>query len=176
MYRGSSFLLQKDYTVHIQVVLEILNKRYDRLLGISCGDMFKGDNVFVLMNLYNEIEKKYDIIRKKVKGEGLKERVSQVLITKVLLGTLGCVPAYDKYFVRGITIEKVAQGIFGEESLRRLVDFYEENDNKPKLEQLRKSFEKDNLEYPQMKLLDMGFWKMGYDYENPDKPRIIPFG
>ena len=29
MYRGSSFLLQKDYKVHIPVVKELLNEKYD---------------------------------------------------------------------------------------------------------------------------------------------------
>lgn len=31
MYRGSSFLLQKDYKVHIPVVKELLNEKYDVL-------------------------------------------------------------------------------------------------------------------------------------------------
>ena len=35
MYRGSSFLLQKDYRVHIPVVREILSKKYDSLAGIE---------------------------------------------------------------------------------------------------------------------------------------------
>ena len=36
MYRGSSFLLQKDYKVHIPVVKELLNEKYDVLAGIDC--------------------------------------------------------------------------------------------------------------------------------------------
>jgi hypothetical protein len=41
MYRGSSFLLQKDYKVHVPVVEEILKKEYDCLLGLSCMDLRK---------------------------------------------------------------------------------------------------------------------------------------
>ena len=36
MYRGSSFLLQKDYRVHISVVKELLSEKYDALAGIDC--------------------------------------------------------------------------------------------------------------------------------------------
>lgn len=35
MYRGSSFLLQKDYKVHIPVVKELLSEKYDVLAGIE---------------------------------------------------------------------------------------------------------------------------------------------
>ena len=35
MYRGSSFLLQKDYKVHIPVVKELLSEKYDVLLELS---------------------------------------------------------------------------------------------------------------------------------------------
>jgi hypothetical protein len=37
MYRGSSFLLQKDYKVHKKVVKEILKPQYDCLFGIKCS-------------------------------------------------------------------------------------------------------------------------------------------
>ena len=36
MYRGSSFLLQKDYRIHTPVVEEILEDKYDVLLEIEC--------------------------------------------------------------------------------------------------------------------------------------------
>lgn len=39
MYRDSSFLLQKDYKIHIPVVQEILESKYDSLLGINCCDL-----------------------------------------------------------------------------------------------------------------------------------------
>ena len=44
MYRGSSFLLQKDYKVHIPVVKELLSKKYDALVGIECTDFRKESN------------------------------------------------------------------------------------------------------------------------------------
>jgi hypothetical protein len=44
MYRGSSFLLQKDYKVHIPAVKELLNEKYDNLAGIKCVDFRKESN------------------------------------------------------------------------------------------------------------------------------------
>ena len=34
MYRGSSFLLQKGYKIHIPVIEELLKNKYDPLMGI----------------------------------------------------------------------------------------------------------------------------------------------
>ena len=36
MYRGSSFLLQKDYKVHEAVVKELLDSKYNCLFGLTC--------------------------------------------------------------------------------------------------------------------------------------------
>ena len=41
MYRGSSFLLQKDYRIHIPVVRELLQPKYDPLAGIECVEYRK---------------------------------------------------------------------------------------------------------------------------------------
>ena len=41
MYRGSSFLLQKDYRIHIPVVRELLQPKYDPLAGIECDEYRK---------------------------------------------------------------------------------------------------------------------------------------
>lgn len=39
MYRGSSFLLQKDYKIYIPVVEEVLKSKYDILFGMKCEDL-----------------------------------------------------------------------------------------------------------------------------------------
>lgn len=44
MYRGSSFLLQKDYKIHIPVVKELLSDKYDTLAGIECSDLILNKN------------------------------------------------------------------------------------------------------------------------------------
>ena len=84
-----------------------------------------------------------------------------MLITKILMGTLGCVPAYDRFFVDGIKKHKVTTGEYSPESVLRLVDFYEAHNDH--LEEARRGMRTEDLTYPQMKLLDMGFWQIGFE-------------
>ena len=102
MYRGSSFLLQKDYKVHIPVVKELLNEKYAVLARIDCIGFKDDSNQKLLQDINSFLEQYYDKIRHKVKEQELKNQLSFTLITKILMGTLGCVPAYDRYFIAGI--------------------------------------------------------------------------
>ena len=77
------------------------------------------------------------------------------------MGSLGCVPAYDRYFISGVKDQHITTGFFNIRSLLKLVDFYE--NNREKLEQLRSEFEFHGLLYPQMKILDLGFWQIGFE-------------
>ncbi len=166
MYRGSSFLLQKDYKVHTKVVKEILKKKYDSLAGIDCKDYYKESNQKLLMDLYSKIVEIYKPYRQDIKEDD-KETVSSTLITKILMGTLGCVPAYDRYFISGIKNRKVTTGNFNIQSILKLVDFYVENMDS--FEPVRKKMKVNGLPYPQMKMLDMGFWQLGYDLDPKNK-------
>ena len=157
MYRGSSFLLQKDYLVHAPIVQEVLKGGYDPLLGIECVDIRREPNLELLTNLGDTIKSLY-------KEAGVSP--TDTLITKVLMGTLGCVPAYDRYFIAGIRDQLVAgKGCYsyGRKSITALADFYVENSEV--LERARSGLKADGLEYPQMKMLDMGFWQKGFDLD-----------
>lgn len=77
------------------------------------------------------------------------------------MGTLGCVPAYDRYFISGIKKQKVASGNYNMKSIVQLVDFYERNI--VELENIRKDMKVNGMAYPQMKILDMAFWQIGLD-------------
>ncbi len=72
MYRGSSFLLQKDYKVHIPVVEELLSEKYDVLAGIEFVSFREKSNQQLLLDINSFLEKYYDEIRKNVKGQELK--------------------------------------------------------------------------------------------------------
>lgn len=163
MYRGSSFLLQKDYKIHIPVIKELLKEKYDPLMGIKCSDFKKKSNQKLLEEINDFISEYYDTVRKSVKSQEIKNEVSYTLITKILMGTLGCVPAYDRYFIAGIKNRKVATGIYNIKSVLQLVDFYEKNADR--LDQVQKNMAVFDLPYPQMKIIDMGFWQIGYDLD-----------
>jgi len=161
MYRGSSFLLQKDYKVLSPIVEEILKSEYDCLFGVACADLREPGVQEQLTKLYDDIADYFWPIRNEVAGRKVASSVSPVLITKILMGTLGCVPAYDRFFQDGVATYKVTTREYSPESVRRLVDFYEEHNDR--LEEVRRGMRVGDLIYPQMKLLDMGFWQIGFE-------------
>lgn len=161
MYRGSSFLLQKDYKVLSPIVEKVLKPEYDCLFGLACADLREPEVQAMLTNARNYIADCFDPIRKEVAGREVTTPVSPVLITKILMGTLGCVPAYDRFFQDGVATYKVTTQEYSLKSVLRLVDFYEEHNGR--LEEARRGMRTDDLIYPQMKLLDMGFWQIGFE-------------
>ena len=161
MYRGSSFLLQKDYKVLTPVVEEVLKPEYDCLFGVACTDLRKPEVQERLKNVSDNIANHFGPIRDEVAGRKVASSVSPVLITKILMGTLGCVPAYDRFFQDGVATYRVTTREYSRESVRRLVGFYEEHNDR--LEEARRRMRVGDLIYPQMKLLDMGFWQVGFE-------------
>ena len=161
MYRGSCFILQKDYKVHTPIVEEILKPEYDCLFGLACADVRNSDVWAQYTKLYDKIDAYFDPIREKVAGRKVTTPVSPVLITKILMGTLGCVPAYDRFFEEGARYLGLEKKTYHENSLLELADIYEEHNNR--LEEARRGMRTEDLIYPQMKLLDMGFWQIGFE-------------
>lgn len=166
MYRGSSFLLQKDYKVLVPIVEKILKPEYDCLFGLACTDLRNNDVRDQLMKLYDDIANYFRPIRDQVAGREIESPVSPVLITKILMGTLGCVPAYDRFFQDGVATYKVATQEYSTNSVLKLVDFYEAHNDR--LEEARRGMRVGDLTYPQMKLLDMGFWQVGFERDAGD--------
>ena len=161
MYRGSCFILQKDYKVHTPIVEEILKPEYECLFGLACADLRNSDVRKQYTKLYYKIVGHFDPIRNEVAGRVVESQVSPVLITKILMGTLGCVPAYDRFFQDGVAKYKVTTQEYSLESVRKLAKFYEAHNDR--LEEARRGMRTEDLVYPQMKLLDMGFWQIGFE-------------
>ena len=161
MYRGSSFLLQKDYKVLVPIVEEILKPEYDCLFGVVCADLRESEVQKRLKKLRDDIAAHFWPIRNEVAGREVPTPVSPVPITKILMGTLGCVPAYDRFFQDGVATYKVTTREYSRNSLLKLVGFYEEHNDR--LEEARRGMRVGDLIYPQMKLLDMGFWQVGFE-------------
>ena len=156
MYRASTFSFKKDYKIHTKVVKEILKEKYDRLNNIK-ADKYNDKNIDLLFKLIIEIIGIY-------KKEAKINNVTDTLVTKILLGTLGCAPAYDTIFKVGIRREKITYSKFDEKnfknSFKRLVGWC--NKNKSALENCQKDINKKRkMKYPIMKLVDMHFWVLG---------------
>lgn len=158
MYRGSSFLLQKDYKVHIPVVRIIQEEKYNSLLGISAEDLCKSNNLALLDEIGARIRICY--AEERPAFDGVVNNATDTLITKILLGTLGCVPAYDRYYVHAVKKYHISGGTFNRNSVYCVAKFY--CDNSDEFEKLRHELNKYGIEYPPMKLMDMCFWQDAY--------------
>ena len=166
MYRGSSFLLQKDYKVLSPIVEKVLKPEYDCLFGLACVGLREDEVQDSLEKLRKCIAKHFRPIRNEVAGRAVASDVSPVLITKILMGTLGCVPAYDRFFQDGVATYKVTTQEYSLESVRKLADFYEAHNDR--LEEARRGMRTDDLIYPQMKVIDMGSWQVGFERDAGD--------
>ena len=185
MYRGSSFLLQRDYKTHLKAVEIIMPPYTDpdiaklwdydpEVLGIERAN----DLLFKKGGIYWQIRDAYS--SNDVSGEGVP---SETLITKILMGTFGCVPAFDRFLKRGIqdflskhgkiisfknqtykltqSLETGSPGT-ASESFKALALFADKERN-------QLSIEGSEPEYPLMKCVDMYFWETGYELDLADE-------
>jgi hypothetical protein len=169
MYRGSSFILQKDYTIFKRLVKIILAKVYFPLWNIEEHLDKKEELSRLFSKLYGEIEQELKSIRKTLNNHpdlnkdkrylNEIEGISPTLITKIILGTIGCIPAYDRFFIKGLEKSNIQKKFNKDKSFLELIDFY--IFHKEELELLKDKFEG----YTLMKILDMYFWIQGYEIE-----------
>ena len=92
--------------------------------------------------------------------------MTDTLVTKIMLGTLGCVPAYDRYFREGIgrTGARISK-TFSTKSLQQILEYVEPWREKfesfRKFTEMRRPDGANSMLYPPMKLIDMAFWQFG---------------
>jgi hypothetical protein len=87
---------------------------------------------------------------------------TDTLITKVILGTCGCLPACDRYFINGFKSEGFKYSYLNDNFVERVLGFCQEH--LPELQKERGSIEqRGGVRYPLMKLVDMYFWQIGYE-------------
>lgn len=162
MYRGSSGLLQKNHLIHKGAVDILFSNEGQTLKCNSKNDVIR-TNITDILNLKNKLANHYSQIYF-TKGEEKPKPISptDTLLSKILLGTLGCVPAYDRYFIDGLKENKMKNMEFNDISLNELFDFID--NNKTEIDNTQKLIlTKTKQHYPVMKVLDMYFWQIGYD-------------
>jgi hypothetical protein len=164
MYRGSSFLLQKDYKVHIPVVKILMEEKYNPLVGISAEALTEDGNLELLEEVSERIRRVYAVEKPSV--EGVTNNVTDTLVTKILLGTLGCVPAYDRYYVQAVKQYHVSTGVYNKESVRNIAKYY--LSHKDGFEALRVELSTCGIEYPPMKLMDMCMWQVAFEADTEE--------
>jgi hypothetical protein len=98
---------------------------------------------------------------KMINGKQKTVNATDTLVTKIMLGTLGCIPAYDQYFIDGMRKSGVSCSRLDLSSLKRIVGYYHKY--KDKFNEAQETIKKDtDIRYPIMKLVDMYFWEIGF--------------
>lgn len=153
-YRPKSKIMNLTYLIFAPITVLIRKNR--NLFGI---DIFNCD----VDGVVNQIFTLRDDIAKELKVYKLDNL--DLLISQIMLGTLGCTVAYDSY----VTISLRKNGILGTfspESLKQVINFAIEH--KENIETILQEYicpirlkNKDELKYPPMKILDMYFWQLG---------------
>jgi hypothetical protein len=169
MYRGSSFLLQHTYTVHRGIIDLVAEKQFDAPWSTDLGAS-AGDTRFV-PKVHDLIEGIRTAYRPFVPATG-SAQPTDTLITKIILGTFGCLPACDRYFVDGFKSQGFEYSYLNDNLIGRLLRFCQSN--LPQLREEQAGIERaSGIRYPLMKLVDMYFWQLGYEADM-NAPRQRP--
>ncbi len=150
----ASFLLQKNYKVHTEVVKILLDKKYIPLNTVTLEKFDNEDNINLLFDMIKEIRRSYK-----------DNNVSDTLVSKILLGTLGCMPAYDRLLKTGVHKVFEANTIAKNQTLNKsnfanLLGWCKKNNDKLHEAQNKINSESD-VKYPIMKIVDMYFFQVG---------------
>lgn len=170
MYRASSGLLWSDYKIHIPTIKII--KEFQDLKCTKNNDLnFDIQEQEKIVSLINDLELYYKNQKYyKLNNTSNLSIISEVekdlsststLISKIILGTLGCLPAYDRLFKIGLSESKFPkiQKTLNHKSIKQLFDWV--NFNKPVLIEIQDEINKGGTFYPIMKIVDMYFWELG---------------
>ncbi len=160
MLRGSSFLLQHSVS-HFRPTIQYINSLEKSVWDIDV-DKYDDKNIEIITDIYGEI-------KKLLIPNG---NTDLALVTKVLLGVFGFIPAFDSYFCE--TFRNLFEGQCGfrrinKVSLSFIQNFYQEN--KSSIDNLSYSTfttdflsgKKTKINYPKAKIIDMyGFNKNNF--------------
>jgi len=169
MYRGSSGLLQKDYTIHHGAIEILKDSKFKAIHFIGSNQLNlakKKEHIDLIIDLKDELSRYYSNI-KYTKGDNPEKGISptDTLISKIMLGTFSCCPAYDRYYIDGLRVTGLKGFELTTESLNNLYAYIDEYINEITLVQ-KEIIKSSGIFYPVMKIMDMYFWSLGYEKEN----------
>ncbi len=148
MLRGSSFLQSKSMKVYEPLIHAISNE--NPILWEIDANNYSPDNIHSILGFRKKVIQILDF----------RNGPSDILVTKIMLGVFGNVPAFDSYFKKGFGVST-----FGKYSLEKVADFYKTN--KDILDQSRlktldfSTGQPTNRIYTRAKVIDMVFFIEG---------------
>jgi len=175
MYRGSTFVRWKDYKIYTDVIKKLTREEFKDLWEPNYyDDLLNGENeingnnekIKTLFTLKEEIKKSLEPHTAITKfNEKKRLNVTDTLITKILLGTMGCVPAYDSNFRKGLWVKEISpHNGFNKKSFVKVLKFCKVNYGK--LTELKVQIPNLPNYYALMKIVDMYFLTVGIEENN----------
>ena len=159
MMRGSTDLLQRDYKIHAKAIPVIL--KYYELNDLDI--MHLKDNYYLnkVMELTKEIRKAY--LRD---SQNPLSDMSDTLETKIIMVTLGIVPAYDDFVKDALKYYDFygASGLYTTNSLKKLSLYFTQKDLDELIIELQNKMNTHSstlVFYPKTKIVDMILWELG---------------
>jgi hypothetical protein len=146
MLRGSSALLRRSVK-HYEDVVRAIAAAEQTAWEIDADD-YSDDVIDVVFRTAGQIR------------SALPDGASNILVTKIMLGVFGCVPAFDTYFKKGLGV-----ATFGKRSLKRVAQFYGENVDAIERHRVGTldfaTGNETSLKYTRAKVIDMVFFVEG---------------
>jgi len=152
MFRGSSFLLQKSVK-HFESTIRFIST-LDKSIWTIDVDNYNENNIQIIIEIYQEIKKRLI----------LNGNTDLTLITKILLGVFGFIPAFDNYFCnsfRAISNGQCGFRSVNVKSLSFIKAFYVSNQatiDRLSAQTYTTDFmtgQKTTINYPKAKIIDM---------------------
>jgi len=175
MLRGSSELLQNSPASLKGLVTLFATNSNSRIWDLDMDSYSEQDTINEIVRIYNSID---DVLKKVV------ELPSVTLITKIMLGVFGCIPAYDRNFTYAMRTECIVDSCrfrrVNEKSLKLIGEFYRTNQeafDAININVIDFDGHPTNLPYKKAKLIDMFGFTKGYELlssiENPEHEKSV---
>ncbi len=154
MYRGSSFVLQKSFKIYEPVIEYISSDECD-VWAIDVNQ-YTEENILRILSCKKKI---IELLK-----QDNNRIATDTLVSKIMLGVFGNVPAFDSYFCEGSNLRS-----FSKSSLEEIYLFYKANEIKIKKFKDMKTLSCDSgvtgYRYTIAKIIDMVFFQKGFEIE-----------
>ncbi|MCI0410964.1 MAG: hypothetical protein L0191_20780 [Acidobacteria bacterium] len=160
MYRGASFLLWKDYRLHRYAVQDLFRVTYRSLWNLDYARIRDENRTAdLVLDLADRLHHTYKDHVLAVNGTKRRVEATDTLVTKILLGTLACTPAYDEFVQNGLYADGISYSYLNRRHILALWRFCNEHDRE--FRRVQRRIRENRIRYPAMKLVDMYFWIRG---------------
>ena len=169
MIRNNDWFIWKSYKFFVPVVKVLFDNEYADLLNFGSHISKQGDEEYArgVKKLYEAVEEALrETLKKddenyppKDKGGAAEHKITRLMICKILMGTYGCVIAYDSYDQNAMRAIGVSVSQDLEKLLKNTYNIIV--DHKKEFDAIMENMKQYQVNYTVFKVLDMILWEYG---------------